>query len=35
MAKIEEANQVFLTKFAKNTENFQRNKKEFELNAGW
>jgi len=35
MGRINEAQEVFLTKSTKNADNFQRNKKEFNLNAGW
>ena len=35
MGRINEAQEVFLTKSSKNADNFQKKKKEFNLNAGW
>ena len=35
LGRISEAQEVFLTKSVKNAENFQKKKKEFNLNAGW
>ena len=35
MGNIKEAQQIFLTKFAKNTESFNLKRKIFNLDAGW
>ena len=35
MGKVKEAQEVFISKHAKNTENFQKSLKQFNLDAGW